>query len=1315
MFTPRVSIIFFLVLSGFSQPLDCGTISMISDTTSIREGYMVLDEPSTRDQNGQQFTAFGWVSVDDQTAVEVPLLKVQLAARSLSSNAQLVPFIFESRVLNSNSDTMTVFYNYTLSQTEFSAGQLKIKALYNTPFFVSLGVNFQTNEAKLQISQPQAGQFQVWTANLPLRFNYAAIGRNVKIELSCLLPLNSTAQDLDNLRNSCPLLTVYDFNYIYEYFKNPERLYLLSGKQTVKSDLKFAFDTLQNGRFASKAGSQYYGQLEGDSPVMRPDGTYFFNTSSRVSIPSFNTYDKNNYLNAVTYYFVFRYTEPLPNDFLLFWQGEIGRPFVTLSLAKSGNMRYPSVKVNGQSSNVFEPKQATFFSENTPIKFSFSIVQFGTDYYYIIIQNQKTSETFYSPVYRDLAIRNGNQYLFTGNTPIASGNGGVELFEFDAFTNAAGAAYNDIRAKDGAVYSACNSCNLYVNYAFEDKMCAECLNGQFLNMDNGMCEKSCQSGYHSFEGRCYRCPNNDCTIFTPKILVTRTNATSFLAQWQGQIPAFNGTLANLYTPTVTNWVPNVDYNVQTISLNDGRSTIFNIIPLNPTKSILGETVRFDMRRDYPVYNDQRIPLQNFDFAFFPTGIQNNLVPLNGTVPVGGYLVTQDGQIIPNGYANTVNQYNFYQNDDQYLNKTINEFHPSVEDNTLRLGQAAFSFWIIGLFAGLLGFFFKCPFVPKDPFFYQKFLQTFLMFQYYSFWLLYNARFPGNLENYLRGTFSRSTLWHRIFYESTYYNEGGNYDFDSRYTYYGYNRWVEEGVLTHFVISYGFLFLVHAIVLILMIVAFVLCYKTFFSVPPVAVGGPLTPPGKFSFGAFFTNWDWRMWLRRQFFWKIPVTALMIFIVETIAFTFYNIVKPSFTAGFFTFSFIWALFWFIGTCIVGILVIMWGMRHPLWKLDPINDMNFGFVWHGLDIWRRLAGVFQGIQYLHYWLFSFFLVGAYGSRTAQGILAFIWITLFFLYIAFVRPPMMLFDKIEQIICHGILWLAKFFAMILVWDCSSLGMRTANRYGMGYFVLIMLFILTMWNTAVLIYKLIMMILDCCRGMSMGAQAVVPGMLPGAGPILPLAPVTGPFVVTPVGAPVLDPLAPMAPDYLESVSYVAAPNTATIFPNRLAPMVSTQVAAAPQVTSTVTKAVVVDSGNNVRVDTEKIVSGPNLISQGVAIGSGAAAPVGAALPATLAPLPDLKVKTQVDNTRGGGMAIEPMAADSTISNTLFRDRPMIQVQDARGDTKSFESRLGSLQKINELRFKANNVRNEVISEIPPVTLSSEKNSLEALNQNLRK
>jgi hypothetical protein len=80
---------------------------------------------------------------------------------------------------------------------------------------------------------------------------------------------------------------------------------------------------------------------------------------------------------------------------------------------------------------------------------------------------------------------------------------------------------------------------------------------------------------------------------------------------------------------------------------------------------------------------------------------------------------------------------------------------SIEQSFKVWGIWTFIIFLLSMLFGIIGMCCYCPYLADrsfHDFYYQKFIQTFLIGQYLAFWVLYNSFMPRNLLSYLHWFF-----------------------------------------------------------------------------------------------------------------------------------------------------------------------------------------------------------------------------------------------------------------------------------------------------------------------------------------------------------------------------------------------------------------------------------------------------------------------------------------------------------------------------------------------------------------------------------
>ena len=389
----------------------------------------------------------------------------------------------------------------------------------------------------------------------------------------------------------------------------------------------------------------------------------------------------------------------------------------------------------------------------------------------------------------------------------------------------------------------------------------------------------------------------------------------------------------------------------------------------------------------------------------------------------------------------------------------------VEKQFKNLGYAAAVIFFVSMAIGLFGLFYYCPCLTDRSFYdfyYQKFLQTFLMAQYIAFWLLYNADLPRNLHAFLRGFFRWTVQWHNIFSNRAETNHGDIFYKNE------FQRYFDEDVSNQFVISFGFVLLIQGIVLVIALIIWIINkgkqnklnaenYNELSQDERIAIKNAATSSERFN---------------NHFWAKLVYTVFMMFIIETLVFAIYNFYRDHWSikdARILEFSFALAIIWIIIIALLWFLNLAKAAKSEQDLLEHSHDGTWGFITRGLEYSSPARKFFQGIQYLVYGLFAIVLVVAYEKSKVQSSINYVIFALFAFYVIGIRPANTSFWKLEQTGVHILLLIAKTFLFAIVIDDhhSLQNMSAKQAWILGYFVVIFAFLVLIWNLLVLLWKL--------------------------------------------------------------------------------------------------------------------------------------------------------------------------------------------------------------------------------------------------------
>lgn len=347
-------------------------------------------------------------------------------------------------------------------------------------------------------------------------------------------------------------------------------------------------------------------------------------------------------------------------------------------------------------------------------------------------------------------------------------------------------------------------------------------------------------------------------------------------------------------------------------------------------------------------------------------------------------------------------------------------------HSYRLGEAAFSLWVIGVVVGVIG----CIAYPLfDPFVGHKVFQSFLFFQFYSLWILFDSDLPMALTQFLRASFQRSIRWHRIFINSS-----------GALSPIGFYHWNREGVVPPFFVSHGFVFLIYATTIILSVCSLIIRRSSLLS--------STDQRGILPF------------IKRRMVQVLAVSPLIVllsFSIESAALSVYNLANPSFARAFLGVSTVFSAVFLTFLLLTLALIILFQIR-------PHRKLKVEYISTGLDINRPLSRFFlpaivgQGVG------FSIVLVVASGSRSTQAGISLALLTGLTLFVFLTRPPRAIFFKAEQMAVLFWLWVLHLVFCVLVFDESARLLSDVTRNQLARFVYIGLFLRVIWDFIILI-----------------------------------------------------------------------------------------------------------------------------------------------------------------------------------------------------------------------------------------------------------
>lgn len=414
---------------------------------------------------------------------------------------------------------------------------------------------------------------------------------------------------------------------------------------------------------------------------------------------------------AVTYFFEFTYQDSIfPKNFVLLTNGNLK---IILSRKDSEN-RISILFSNGQ--NLFIIPSAPISNVNQ-MTFSLSIVK-GNKYQAII--------NFNSEVIRLNGTMNfiwhQNESFITKMSP--------ELFNLTKFgiaENAADACLKSIMFQ--TPFQTGDSCFFRSSLNAMNSVCISCQKG-FVIFEN-TCVKFCPIGFYGRNGNCQKCfkPNCKDLLITQFFDVIQIDARTYVIQNLTQLINAQS-FGKLLQVSVKGARNGTDYTLKIFS--EKESQIIYLVDFLNIAFCFEKSIVFSVTNDDNVYDATG------------TLIQSNPFQLR----------------LFSNYTNSLNKFGLFATAPP--NYSIeNSWNPFIEKVMKILANVIFWIFCCSMFLGIIGTTFRCSSCEVNNFFFQKTVQSFLIYYYISFWSIYNSQIPENLNSFLSTLLFSGTFVSRV--------------------------------------------------------------------------------------------------------------------------------------------------------------------------------------------------------------------------------------------------------------------------------------------------------------------------------------------------------------------------------------------------------------------------------------------------------------------------------------------------------------------------------------------------------------------------
>ena len=1023
----KIIILILLFISSKNKP--CGIINLFKEEYILDQSDLLkLTQNLEEKHNGKEMTIYGWMKFNNDFKQNIPLLNLKIM-KDKEENGKLFHNIisitynesfFLIKFLKETKKTIEkkFFFNLKNNENWFFIGFSFDYSFGNLNFFVS-DLIFQKNE------------------KFKLNYRDFFIGKSFELDIGCI-PNDELKKE--TLLKSCMLGFSKNFNYVFEYFEKIENLYLLGNGEN--KNINFLFDTLNGNKLYSN-NDEEKNFITIENKIDQQNISEFKGNEQIFTDWMIEGYTENSDISSPGLFIVFSFREILIDKFLLFTVETENKIKINFFLEKIGNER--KLKID-----VIELSYAYIFSEIFPEKLthkiSISFINLKNELLILLKSPKKDEFNNKIPFFN---VKNKSKLIFFNNSETK--NGLINLYQISLFLNSSGVIYNKIKNNLSTHNLRCNKkCDLYSSIAFNKSTCLDCNQNYIFLSQISNCINFCPKASFNKENRCFKCKNENCEkeLDQKFFEFSRTNSTDFLVS-SANYPNYNIFKNDTFTIKVDNSFLG-DKNYEKIKKNK-NSVVYRI-----NKIIDDDKVEF-VYKDLLIDDGNKNILQNQNHLFEP--INNKILKPKKKENKKKIIPKEEKEKEKERKNNNIkifnpNIINNFTEDQKNNSENTKELKPpkfidykqnsSIDNICKILSKIVFYFIIIAFILGLIRLFIYFTYNDNNTFFYQKWIQSFLMAQYIVFTILYSFSFPYNLKNFLLNFFKISVKWQFFFTDLIKDNFSSSSYFKSKFFINNFSNFYNLNIQTHFILNSIFILFFHAGILVILVLFFLIYLCLIKKIKRKEMNG---------FTHYIKN------IVHKSFFKIIISVFLIFMVEILIFAFYSLTinfKIHIKHILFFVSFLLCIIYLFFT-IFFLLVILNK------SFSKNNSNNFKFIIYGLDYLQNQQ-FYQFFQYLHYFFFSLFLVILNSKPFLQIILNLIILALFLLYLIFSRPAFKNFFKFDQIFVYFLLLIAIIFLFLLFIDEKYEFMNENSRYIFGFIIVLIFAFILIYNSLVVI-----------------------------------------------------------------------------------------------------------------------------------------------------------------------------------------------------------------------------------------------------------
>lgn len=615
-------LMFFLI--ALTNSKYCGIVNLFEKNKLTQDSFISITQDLVEKNNGTAKTIFGWLKLDKNNFYYHPLLKLsfkqtkeQLQRESVLKNFALITYT------NKKNEKSFLTFTFAKKKNKWESKKIFFEIPEETWFFISYGFDYKKKRVQLHVSYQIFGEEIFVTKSFETDYPEFFIKKTFELNIGCF-PINNEGSRLTT--KYCSEGESSDFNFSLEYFEDPRFLYLLDfntqknvnfnfdiypkeKKQKIfsKNNIFFSLDIIGEKNYGTPILS-YNKQLIQDSLVLKGKTEFL--------LKEINLIDKTKKVSSPTFYFNFKYQEPLPiNLRILKVKNKVSNSLIYIYLKKvlNSNKRFLDIFIPGTN---FRFTTSAIFEENKVQKFSISLIQ-EKNLFWIYINHP--NEDNYS-LKTNLNLLGNSEITFFYNAFLYAGF--LKVNEINIIPSVAGIIYNKIQP----IYNRCDqNCEIFSSLNIRNKKCYSCLKKDVFVPQRSDCEKFCPLGYKNIDGICNECFDKECSELQNQFFkIIKISPEEFLLEASVNVDLNGYDLKSLFKVAVLRAVPNkeFDYKVEYYKGDKLRKSL--LYTFDYKKKDIGHQIVFELDPRKIVFSNlkNRIPIQisvfdRFDDKFDP--------------------------------------------------------------------------------------------------------------------------------------------------------------------------------------------------------------------------------------------------------------------------------------------------------------------------------------------------------------------------------------------------------------------------------------------------------------------------------------------------------------------------------------------------------------------------------------------------------------------------------------------------------------------------------------------------------------------------